>query len=130
MKRLTLATLTIALMTTGVAFADPVLGVWKTKPDDNGHYGHIQISKCGEMICGFIGKAYDASGKQIESEHVGKRMIWQMRSDGGGSYSGGKIWAPDRDKTYTSYMTLTGDNLKVEGCVFGICRGQTWTRIR
>ena len=52
-----------------------------------------------------------------------------MAADGGGKYSGGKIWAPDRDKTYRSKMELSGDRLKVSGCVGPICRGQTWARV-
>ena len=52
-----------------------------------------------------------------------------LQAKGGGSYSGGKIWAPDTDKTYRSKMTLSGNALKVSGCVGPICRGQTWTRL-
>ena len=38
-------------------------------------------------------------------------------------------WAPDRDKVYSSKMELSGSILEVSGCVFGICRAQTWTRV-
>ncbi|MCB1332929.1 MAG: DUF2147 domain-containing protein [Roseivivax sp.] len=119
-----------AVLSAGAALADPVEGVWKTQPDDNGHYGHITISMCGAEICGVIGKAYDGAGKELASENVGKQMIWAMQAEGGGQYKGGKIWAPDRNKTYNSRMALNGDTLKVEGCVLGICRGQTWTRVK
>jgi len=92
----------------------------------------VKIAACGNKICGTIAKAFDASGKEIASQNVGKRMIWDMVPKGEGYYSGGKIWAPDRDKTYKSKMQLNGNRLKVSGCVLGgmICRGQTWTRVQ
>ncbi|WP_425040653.1 DUF2147 domain-containing protein [Primorskyibacter sp. S187A] len=114
----------------GAVAADPVFGTWKTQPGDDGAYGLVTIKACGSEICGTLGKGFDKSGKEVKSPNIGKRMIWAMKSNGGGKYSGGKIWAPDRDKTYNSRMTLSGNALKVQGCVLGICRGQTWTRVR
>lgn len=128
MKKLLVGAAALVL-TASAAMADPVVGTWKTQPGDDGAFGHVNISTCGEQICGILGKGFDASGSEVESPNVGKRMIWNMNADGGGKYSGGKIWAPDRDKTYNSRMTLNGNSLKVEGCVLGICRGQTWTRV-
>ena len=66
-----------------------------------------------------------------EYEHLGKQLIWDMGVDGGGYYSGGKIWAPDADKTYKSKMSLDGNTLTVKGCVAGglVCRGQDWSRV-
>jgi len=55
-----------------------------------------------------------------------------MLPQGGGDYGRGKIWAPDRDKTYASRMHLEGDRLSVSGCILGgaICRdGGTWRRV-
>lgn len=118
------------VLAASAAAADPVAGTWKTQPGDDGHYGHVTISPCGDSICGVLGQGFDSSGKKVESANIGKRMIWNMKAKGGGKYAGGKIWAPDRDKTYNSKMTLNGNSLKVEGCVIGICRGQTWTRVK
>jgi len=53
-----------------------------------------------------------------------------MKPKGGGSYTGGRIWAPDVDKTYRSKMALSGNRLKVSGCVGPICRSQNRTRIK
>ena len=126
-----LAVLAVSLVLAAPAHAaDPVIGSWKTQPDDNGHFGFVDVEPCGAEICGVIGKAYDGAGKELASENVGKQMIWAMQAEGGGQYKGGKIWAPDRNKTYNSRMALNGDTLKVEGCVLGICRGQTWTRVK
>lgn len=127
MKRFTLAAL--ALMIATPAIADPVLGLYKTQAGDDGRFGHVELYQCEASICGVIRKAFDASGAEIPSDNIGRRMIWDMQSQGDGAYGKGKIWAPDRDKTYSSKMSLSGKTLQVSGCVFGICRAQTWTRV-
>ncbi len=112
------------------AFADPVEGTWKTTPDDNGNYGYIKVSKCGAKICGVLAKSFDAKGATTSSEHDGRKLIWDMVADGDGYYSGGKVYAPDRDKTYSSKMIMKGNALTIKGCVMGICRnGGTWSRL-
>ena len=40
------------------ALADPVFGTWKTIPDDNGRFGHIEIKQCGDTICGEIDRQF------------------------------------------------------------------------
>jgi len=124
-------TLIAALILTGsAAFADPVEGMWQTRADDNGHFGHIQIEPCGPAFCGTLIKAFDKAGQQIESPNIGKKIIWDMMAQGGGAYGDGKVWSPDRDKTYSAKMQLAGDVLAVKGCVFGICRdGGQWQRL-
>ena len=117
------------LIAAPVAAQDAVVGLYKTQPGDNGNYGHVEIYACETAICGVIRKAFDGTGAEIESANIGKRMIWDMEADGDGRYSGGKIWAPDRDKVYSSKMELSGADLEVSGCVFGICRAQNWTRV-
>lgn len=115
----------------GSAWADPVEGVWQTRKDDNGNFGHVEIKPCGPAFCGTLVRAFDGSGKQIESPNVGKRIVWDMVAYADGLYDDGKIWSPDRDKTYNGDMTLAGDSLSVRGCVLGICRdGGTWKRVK
>ena len=42
----------------------------------------------------------------------------------------GKVWSPDRDKTYSGKLVLSGNSLNVKGCVFGVCRsGGKWKRV-
>jgi len=117
----------------GMAMADPAEGVWQTKPDDNGDYGHVKISACGADLCGVLVRAFDGSGtEKSSSPNIGKRIVWDMKAEGGGAYGGGKIWSPDRDKTYRSKMALSGDVLSVSGCVLGgmICRSSEWRRVK
>ena len=127
-KLLLAATLTFLA---GAASADPVEGIWKTKPDDNGNFGHVQIKPCGAAFCGTLVKAFGSDGKETASENVGKKIVWDMVAYPDGLYDDGQVWSPDRDKTYNSDMTLSGNKLAVRGCVFGICRdGGTWTRVK
>lgn len=129
MKRAFL-TAAAALLMAGTAHADPVHGMWKTTADDNGNYGHIQIAACGSAICGTLVKSFDSAGAALDSPNNGRQIIWDMQPQGDGAYGKGKVWAPDRDKTYNSKMQLTGSSLAISGCILGICRdGGTWTRV-
>lgn len=124
-------TLVLALTATSAFAGNPVEGIWKTSVDDNGNFGHVQVTPCGEGFCGVLVKAFDGAGKEIASDNIGKRIIWDMKSEPDGLYDGGKVWSPDRDKTYASKMQLSGDTLAVKGCVLFICRdGGTWTRVK
>ncbi|WP_299621467.1 DUF2147 domain-containing protein [uncultured Tateyamaria sp.] len=124
MKHLITATCAL-IVSTGLAMADPVAGTWKTEAGDTGAFLHVDIAPCGAEICGVISKVVGSD----DTSSQGKRIIWDMKVKGDGSYSGGRIWAPDVDKTYRSKMSLNGNALKVSGCVGPICRGQTWTRL-
>jgi uncharacterized protein (DUF2147 family) len=135
MKQLILAAalgLGAGMMGAGLAqAADPAEGVWQTKADDNGNFGHMHIKPCGAALCGTLVKSFDSKGIAMKSDNVGKRIIWDMKAKGGGAYGDGKVWSPDRDKTYSSKMKLTGNSLAIEGCVFGICRdGGVWGRVK
>ena len=130
MKKLILAA-AFAMGATSAFAADPIEGIWQTTKDDNGNYGHIQVKPCGPAFCGTLIKSFDSAGAPLDSENVGKLIIWDMVAYGDGLYDDGKVWSPDRDKTYNSDMTLSGNKLSVRGCVIGICRdGGTWTRVQ
>ena len=121
----------ILICTTAAFAADPVEGMWKTNPDDDGNYGLIEILPCGPAYCGTLRQAFDSTGAKMNSPNIGKKIVWDMVPQGSGAYDSGKIWSPDRDKTYSARMSLNGDGLAVKGCIFGICRdGGTWTRAK
>lgn len=120
----------VMAMTAGGAMAEPLLGTWRTAPDDNGNTGLIQVAPCGAQICGTLVKSFDGAGKEMSSPNTGKMIISETVNAGGGAYKG-KVWSPDRNKTYNSRLELNGDSLKVSGCVLGICRdGGSWTRVK
>lgn len=131
MKKIVMAA-AMVLAGAGAGLADPAEGMWKTAPGDTGGYLHVEIATCGSSLCGTIVKGIAADGSSNpDYEHQGKKMLWNMKADGDGYYSGGKVWAPDSDKTYKSKMSLSGSTLTVKGCVAGglICRGQDWKRL-
>lgn len=123
-------TLAAALALAGAAaMADPVLGTWRTQPDDAGNFGLVELAPCSGKVCGTLVRSYDASGTPLSSPNNGRRIVDGMSPNGGGAYSGGTIYAPDRDKTYRSKMSLSGDRLEVSGCVGPFCRSQVWSRV-
>ncbi len=92
--------------------AEPIEGNWKTQSGAT-----AEIGKCGSAYCVTL-KSGKHSGKQI-----GKL------SGTGAEYSG-QITDPDTDKTYAGSGSVTGNALKMKGCVLKVlCKSQTWTRL-
>lgn len=125
--RKSLLTLAALALSAGAALADPVEGTWKTQVDD-GAYAHVQMAPCGPAICGTIVRTFKADG-EYKSANIGKKLVWDMQPASGGNYGQGKIWQPSTDKVYRSKMALSGNTLKVSGCVGPICKKQTWSRV-
>ena len=124
----TILTATAICAFAGAVSADPIYGSWLTTQDDNGNSGLIEIVQCGDAICGSLIAAYDASGTQTDSDNIGRQLIWDTKPSENNQYRG-KIYSPDRDRTYNSRLVLNGDSLTVSGCVLGICReGGVWSR--
>ena len=121
------ALILMALLLPGAAFAQGVDGIWKTETSDAGAYLHVRIGNCANTVgekCGQIVEVFNSDNQDIK----GRAIIWEMKPDGANTWNGGRIWAPDDDKTYRSNMQLNGNALRVEGCVAVFCRGQNWTR--
>ena len=113
------------------ALADPVFGIWKTSPADNGNFAHVEIKQCEDAICGEMQASFDENGKKYKSENLGKNIVWNMKSQTDGKYADGKIWDPVSDKTYNSKMVLVdgGMSLEVKGCIAFLCKTRIWSRI-
>jgi len=102
-----------ALMMTGVAAADPIEGRWRTDAGST-----AQITSCAGGFC----------IKLVSGQHSGKQ-IGKMSPEGKNSYKG-TITDPANDKTYKGDATLSGNSLKMRGCVMAvICRSQNWSRL-
>ncbi|MBZ8118955.1 DUF2147 domain-containing protein [Roseovarius sp. LXJ103] len=129
MNRILMSAAAVVLSATAALAADPLEGTWRTAPDDNGHTGLINVAPCGAALCGTLMKAFDGTGAEVASENIGRQIISETMAKGDGAYKG-KVYAPDRDKTYNSKLQLSGNTLAVSGCVLGICRnGGTWTKV-
>ncbi|MBY5443911.1 MULTISPECIES: DUF2147 domain-containing protein [Rhizobium] len=96
-----------------IAYAqDPIVGNWKTELGDT-----AAIAPCGSGYCITL-----KSGK-----HAGEQIGNFNGKDG--SYEG-KITDPDAKKTYDGSLTVSGDALKMKGCVLKVvCESQTWPRL-
>lgn len=125
--RMILTAAVAAMAFAGAAWADPAEGTWKTQVDD-GAYAYVKVSPCGAKLCGTIARTFNASG-EYKSKNLGKKLVWDMTPAGGGAYKKGKVWQPSTGKTYSSKMALSGNTLKVSGCVGPICKKQTWSRV-
>ncbi len=127
MKKFTLSAMAL-LVGAGMAMADPLEGMWRTAGDDHGDSGLIKVAPCGNQLCGKLVKAFNSSGAEIPSDNIGRNIISETVAQGDGYYTG-LVYSPDRDKTYKSKLQLSGNTLKVRGCVMFICRdGGTWHR--
>lgn len=113
LRRMGLAVMA-TLMIAGAAYADPIEGNWKTESGET-----AAIGGCGSGFCITL----------KTGEHAGK-TIGQMTASGDGRYAG-SITKPQNNKTYSGKATLSGNSLKLSGCVLGglICESQTWSRL-
>lgn len=102
----------LALAAVTAQAAESIEGNWKTASGAT-----AEIAPCGGSYCVTL-----KSGK-----HAGKQ-IGKMAGTGG-SYKG-EITDPEADKTYSGSGTVSGDSLKMKGCVLAVlCKSQTWTRL-
>ncbi len=125
----TFAIAAVLALAAGAAAADPVEGVWQTEPDD-GSYAHITMAPCGPAFCGKISRTFNGSG-EYTSPNLGKTIVIDMVPSGSGAYAG-KVWRPSNDKIYIGKIQLSGDSLRLAGCVAGglLCSKQTWQRVK
>jgi uncharacterized protein (DUF2147 family) len=94
-----------------MAFADPIEGVW-LRPSTK---TLVRYASAGGQFCGTV----------LEGKYKGQSI--GCMSGGNGTYNG-KVVALDEGKTYTGKAKVTGNVMKLQGCVFGICKGEDWQR--
>lgn len=124
-------TISAALMLHGsIAAADPLEGVWQTEVDD-GAFAHITIAPCAAAFCGVISQSFKEDGTAFASDKMGMTIVIDMIPQGEGDYEG-SVFRPSNGKTYYGAIALSGDKLKLSGCVAGglICSKQNWTRVQ
>ena len=112
MRKMMTAVFMLAAMAGGAAAAEPIEGNWKTASGET-----AVIAPCGGSYCVTL-KTGKYSGKRI-----GKM------SGTGNDYSG-EITDPSENKTYSGYGTVSGNSLKMKGCVMKVfCKTQSWKRL-
>jgi uncharacterized protein (DUF2147 family) len=123
------------------AGAQSPAGVWLTKDQD----AHVRIANCGGAICGTIVWLKEPIDKQTgrpptdaHNPDAAKRarplhgiqVMHGMQPSGPGKWSG-HLYNADDGRTYEGNLVVLGpDSVKVEGCLIGICMGETWQRIQ
>lgn len=129
------------LLAPTVATADDASGTWLTQAGD----ARVKVSKCGAGICGVVvwlrqPTDTDTGQPAVDNKNpnpelakrpiVGLSLFSGMRADGANRWSG-QIYNADDGRSYESHVSVAGpDSLRVEGCVGGLCGGETWTRAR
>lgn len=127
MKALMLAA-AAAVGIAGAAVAEPIVGTWQTQVDD-GRYAHVRIAPCGGAFCGTITRTFNAGG-EYDAETKGRQIVREMVAQGGGAYEG-RVWRPSNDRVYLGKADVSGDRMRLRGCVAGglICASQTWAKL-
>lgn len=112
MKRALILASAVVLAAFSAQAAEPIEGNWKTASGAT-----AQIAPCGGAYCVTL-KSGKFSGKQIG------------KMSGSGDAYKGEITDPETDKTYSGSGSVSGNSLKMKGCVLAVlCKTQTWTRL-
>ena len=102
----------LALWAGSAIAAEPIEGDWKTEVGDT-----ARIASCAEGFCITL----------VNGKYTGKE-IGQLKGNGG--LYNGQITDPKDNKTYEGSAAVTGNHLKLQGCVLKIfCKSQIWTRL-
>ena len=132
-----------AVMAGPVAAQQPPLGRWKTIDDATGKPKSIievYRTRNGE-IAGRVSEILDTKdgpdpactkckgalqGRPIR----GMTILWGLKADASGRWSGGRVMDPENGKDYKAKLELLdgGSKLGVSGCIAFICRQQVWIR--
>lgn len=108
----TLIAAALLAMPAAAIAAEPIEGNWKTASGET-----AAIAKCGGSYCITL-----KTGK-----YAGKRI---GRLDGSGGQYSGSITDPVDDKTYGGSGSVSGNALRMKGCVLKVlCKSQTWSRL-
>jgi len=127
------------LLSAAVARAADISGVWITEE----HEALIKVTPCGSGVCGSVAWLREPNdpdtGRPKTDTHnpdparrsqpvVGSYVFYDMRPSSPDQWSG-KIYSARDGITVDGQLISRGPNeLRIQGCVIGICSGQNWTR--
>jgi uncharacterized protein (DUF2147 family) len=122
----------MVLAATAVALAvaaapSPIEGRW-VNPD---HTVIVNIARCGGSFCGTVqwgtAKAQQ-DARRGAPQLIGTQILPELQQDG--SIWKGKLFVPDANLHAEAKIQPVGTGqLKVEGCEFGICKSQIWSKV-
>jgi uncharacterized protein (DUF2147 family) len=132
--------LPLFIATGSAGHAQDATGTWLVEDKD----GIVQIGPCGGGLCGKVIWIRDpidkATGRPPVDEKnadpalrtrpiMGLQVLSNLQPSSTAKRWDGRVYNIDDGKTYTARVTLLGSTqLRVEGCVLMVCRGETWTR--
>ncbi len=130
-------------MAAGASAQDAPLGRWKTIDDATGKpKSVVEIYRARDgSVAGRVVEILDLKdgpnppckackgalhGKPIR----GLVILWGLRPDGDGGWSGGRVLDPENGKDYKAKLALLEDGraLGMSGCIAFFCRQQVWRR--
>ena len=118
-------------------------GRWQTIDDDTGKpKSVVEIYRARDgNYAGKVVEIIDTSdgadplcdkcrGSNRNKPVKGMVILWGLKPDGPGKWSGGSVLDPENGKTYKSKIELRegGARLGMFGCIAFICRQQVWIR--
>ena len=137
------ALLTLLLFAVPALADGTAVGRWKTVADATGKAKsvvEIQRNKDGSLS-GRVVELLDTSrgtdpvcdkcsGSQRNQPIKGMAILWGLKPDGAGKWSGGRVLDPENGKDYKAKLELLEDGRKLgmSGCIAFICRQQVWVR--
>lgn len=139
--QIVILTAVLTLVAGAAIAADPVVGLWASEANEDGTYEHIAFSEFDTKLCAKLIRSFDSAGAVLTTGNEGKLIVWGMKAEGRGRYSGGKLDLPfdgsgpggsdgQDDTPLAAKMRLSGERLTLSGCLMGglICGQQVWTR--
>src|SRR5437660_1467116 len=125
----------IGMGSSSVALADDPFGRWQME----GGKVTVQVSNCGGSLCGRIvalKKPLDKHGNpKVDKDNpdpslrmrpvIGLSLFRDMKRTADNQWQG-VIYVPDDGRTYNAIVYISGDVMKVKGCVMVFCRAKTF----
>jgi uncharacterized protein (DUF2147 family) len=137
-RKYSLAAVFACVLSSGAVAGSGADGIWML---ESGKVT-VRIAPCGPNLCGSIvalAKPLNKAGKpKLDKDNpnkalrnrplIGLTILSNMKPSGENKWQG-KIYNADDGRTYSSYMKLSGDNMKVKGCVGPFCKTMVFKRV-
>jgi uncharacterized protein (DUF2147 family) len=102
----------------------------------------VRIAPCGAQLCGMVVRVLargrnvpitdvNNSDPRLRSKPLVGLHVLSGFTRAGSRWAGGRAYDPKSGSSYRSTLDLNPDGtLKVTGCVWFVCRSQTWARAK
>ncbi len=126
--------LTLTAAIAQAAGGDRIMGTWQTPNGES----KIEIAKCGDAYCGKIAWMMNPKNDQRNEDKskrgrplVGAEIVSNFQFDGAASWTGGKLYGPERGKTVDAKLVMVNDDtLEVRVSAGVVKKTVTWTRAK